>query len=81
MKIVKFESTGCIPCKIAERMLGDLGLEVDQKININEDEESREKYDVMKAPTFMLLDDNDKEVERVIGLDEQGVIALFDKRK
>lgn len=80
MKIVKFESTGCVPCKIADNMLNELGLKVDEKININENEELRLKYDVMKAPTFMLLDDNDKEVERVIGLDEQGVVSLFDKR-
>lgn len=79
MKILKFETKTCTPCKIVDMMLKDKGLEIDEKIDIEIDEETREKYDVMKSPTIMLVDDNGVEVDRVIGVDEDGIVELFKK--
>lgn len=79
MKILKFQTKTCVPCKMVDMMLKDLGLEVDEKVDIEDQEELREKYDVMKSPTIMLIDDDGNEVDRVIGIDEEGIKELFKK--
>jgi thioredoxin 1 len=77
MEIIKFETTTCTPCKMVDMMLRDKGLEVDRKVNIEVDEETRDKYGVMKSPTLILVDDNGKEIDRAMGIDEEGIVELF----
>lgn len=77
MEILKFETKTCMPCKFVDSMLQANGLSVDRKIDIEEDEATRVKYDVMKAPTVMLIDDEGNEVKRVMGIDEEGILELF----
>lgn len=77
MKIFKFETKTCAPCKMVDNMLNSYGLAVDRKIDIEEDEATREKYGVMKAPTVMLIDEDGKEVARAMGIDEEGILDLF----
>ena len=78
MKILKFETRTCTPCKIVDMMLKDKGLEVDEKIDIELQEDLREKYGVMKSPTIILID-GEKELKRVMGVDEDGILEIFKK--
>lgn len=77
MKIIKFETSRCTPCKMVDMMLADKGLAVDEKIDIEHDEEVRVKYSVMKSPTILLVDEEGNEVGRAIGMDEEGILKLF----
>lgn len=77
MRIVKFQTESCIPCKIVDNMLNEMGLKVDEVIDIENNEQLREKYIVMNVPTVMLLDSEDVEVTRVVGLDKEKIENLF----
>ena len=79
MKILKFQTKICTPCKMVDMMLKDLWLSVDEVIDIEEQEEVRKKYDVMKSPTIILVDDEGVEQGRVMGIDEDGIKELFRK--
>lgn len=79
MRVIKFETASCAPCKMVDMMLKDKGLEVDEKIDISIEEDLREKYDVMKSPTLLLVNEEGKEVDRVIGIDEEAIVELFKK--
>lgn len=79
MKILKFEKNPCTPCKMVDMLLNSLGVSVDEKIDIEANEEMRKKYDVMSVPTLMLIDENGNKVDSVIGIDEDRAIELFKK--
>jgi hypothetical protein len=36
------------------------------------------KETVMKSPTVILIDDNNREIKRTIGIDEEGITELFE---
>lgn len=79
MKIIKFETASCQPCKMVDMMLRSYGLEVDERVDIEFDEVIREKYMVMKSPTILLVDEEGKELGRALGIDEEGILNLFRK--
>jgi glutaredoxin len=78
MKILKFQTKTCTPCKMVDMMLNDMGVDVDEKIDIEEQEDIRKKYDVMKSPTIILVDDEGTEVSRAIGIDEGKIVEIFE---
>lgn len=79
MKVIKFESENCTPCKMVDMMFKDLGFKVDEIIDVAKEDNMRLKYDVMKAPTIILLDDNDNELFRVIGFEPKKLEELISK--
>lgn len=71
-KIVKFGAPWCGPCKMQDRILESLisaGYNV-EKIDIDENSELADKYDVMNVPTIIIFEDN-KEIHRFIGLTQK----------
>jgi thioredoxin 1 len=70
MKILKFEAEWCGPChamkpvvhKLAENKAIDMSA-----IDIDEHPEIAEQYQVRSIPTVVLLDDDGKEISRVVG--------------
>lgn len=69
IKVVKFYSTTCGPCKMLNPLIPEveaaLGIEV-LNYNIEEGTEISDAYDVMKVPQILVLKDGE-EVERLIG--------------
>lgn len=55
-KILLFKTKTCPNCKIAEKLLSDAGIEY-QTIDAQENEELTRQYDVMQAPTLVVLND------------------------
>ncbi len=51
-----FKTKTCPNCKIAEKLLSDAGIEY-QTIDAQENEELTRQYDVMQAPTLVVLND------------------------
>lgn len=68
MKIIKFYSDTCGPCKVMDSNLKKAGIEY-ESININEDENYPmvEKYKIKSIPTIIKEKDN-LEVDRFTGI-------------
>lgn len=66
MNILKFFGSWCNPCKVLSKNLEDAGIE-HKSIDVDENEELTEKYNVMSVPTIVVLDEDDNEVGRFIG--------------
>jgi hypothetical protein len=82
MELVKVESTGCQPCRILDTILKqEFGYEPDRKVNVDEDEDFKLQYDIMKAPQLLLLDEHGNVTERVLGIDNLEAIANIIKKR
>ncbi len=62
----------CSPCKMMEPVLEEIAGEMEEslqvvKINIDQNQETPMKFNVMNIPTLLFLKDG-KEVDRVIGV-------------
>lgn len=66
MNILKFFGSWCNPCKVLSKNLEDAGIE-HKSIDVDENEELTEKYNVMSVPTIVVLDEDDNEVGRFVG--------------
>ena len=66
MNILKFFGSWCNPCKALSKNLEDAGIE-HKSIDVDENKELTEKYNVMSVPTIVILDEDDNEVGRFIG--------------
>ena len=66
MNILKFFGSWCNPCKALSKSLEDAGIE-HQSIDVDENEELTEKYNVRSVPTIVVLDKDDNEIGRFIG--------------
>lgn len=83
MKIVKFVQPTCAPCRMVDGYLKHVGFAVDETLDIMMDEKAfalANELGVRSTPTLVLLDDDGKEVDRVAGLNQDGIKALFEKR-
>lgn len=66
MNILKFFGSWCNPCKALSKSLEDAGIE-HQSIDVDENEELTEKYNVRSVPTIVILDKDDNEIGRFVG--------------
>lgn len=68
MKVLKFGATWCGPCQVMEKRLEKFTACDLVKIDVDEDEEMAEKWGVTNIPVIVLVDDNDTELKRWVGL-------------
>ncbi|WP_090739374.1 co-chaperone YbbN [Paenibacillus sp. Mc5Re-14] len=83
MKIVKFVQPTCQPCRMVDGFLSHLGLKVDETMDIVVDDKAFElatSFGVRSTPTLILLDDEGNEVDRVSGMNHEGIKRLFELR-
>ena len=66
MNILKFFESWCNSCKTLSKNLEDAGIE-HKSIDVDDNEELTEKYNVMSVPTMIILDKDDNEIGRIIG--------------
>lgn len=66
MKLLKLGKPGCLPCVQLSGFLDELGVNYED-INMLNEPDYAVKYNVMSNPVLILLDDEGKEVERVLG--------------
>ena len=74
MKVLRFTAEWCQPCKTLSVVLEDLskeGIFVEKNLevyDIEADEEITQKYRIRSVPTPILVEDDGKEVDRMVGL-------------
>lgn len=67
MKILKFYSDTCGPCKVLSKNLKEAGIEVEE-INIENNDNLVDKYNIRNIPTLIKLDDNNTVIDRFTGI-------------
>ena len=81
MKLIKFEQVNCHPCKMVETYMKDtLNFSVDEVIDVSKkDKETKallRKYKVQATPTLLLVDNEEKEISRVIGMSPDDISKI-----
>ena len=77
-RILYFTASWCGPCKmmastVTEAIGGGMNI---TKIDVDEDQDMSIKYNVRSVPTMVLVNQNNEEMNRVVGL--QTLTALKD---
>ena len=67
-KVIKIGAEWCMPCKVLGKALDKFDKCEIAKYDVEEDDEVVEKYGVRNIPVTILLDDNENEVKRWVGL-------------
>ena len=67
MKILKFYTETCMPCRMIGKMLESMNLAVDS-INALESVDKVDEYNVCTTPTLVFLGEDNKEFARTTGL-------------
>jgi len=67
MKFLKFYADWCGPCKVLTTNLEKAGVEY-EAIDIEENRDVCITYNIRSIPVFIALDDNDKEINRFVGI-------------
>lgn len=66
MRILKFFTNTCMPCRMVGKVLDGMGLEV-ENINAMEDVAKVDEYNVCTTPTLIFLNEKDEEFARTTG--------------
>ena len=67
MKLLKFTAEWCASCKALSSKLEDFELcEIDE-IDVEEEIDITNEFKVRSLPTIILIDDEEKEIDRLIG--------------
>ena len=81
MKVIKVTAIWCGACLIMNKRWKEISTKYNietESIDVDIDEEVVEKYDIgEKLPVFIFLDDNDKELGRLIGEKSTSQIEEF----
>ena len=81
MKILKFYTDTCMPCRMVGKLLESMNLAVDS-INALKSVDMVDEYNVCTTPTLIFLNDEDKEVARTTGPVTKGQIQkILDENK
>ena len=76
MKFYKFYADWCGPCRILTTMLNkaQIGYE---PINVDNNEELVNKYDIKTIPVFMAIKDDGTEIDRFVGVKSADAIKQW----
>ena len=71
-KVLDFYADWCGPCQMLKPVIEEVKAEHSEvefvPVNIDEEQEVAEKYEVMSIPTLVFLDKEDKIVETIVGM-------------
>ena len=67
MRILKFYTPTCMPCKMLGKVLEKMDLKVEE-VNALEDSEKVDLYNIFSTPTLVFLNDEGNEVGRMTGV-------------
>ena len=71
MKIIDFWADWCQPCKMMEPIIEEIKNEYPlieiEKVNVDEDSAKAQNFDIGTIPTFVLVNEDGREIARVKG--------------
>ena len=76
MKFYKFYADWCGPCRILTTMLNKAQIEY-KPINVDNNEELVNKYDIKTIPVFMAVKDDGTEIDRFVGVKSTDAIKQW----
>lgn len=68
VKILKFGAAWCGPCRFVDAELDRITEVPIEKIDVDEDPETADKYDIANVPVVIFLNEDGEEVKRHVGL-------------
>jgi thioredoxin 1 len=78
MRLLKFSAEWCQPCKMLAKTLEGINVPYTiSNIDIDDSPNLAADYKVRGVPTMVLVDDNDKEVGRLVGVKTKAQIEEF----
>ena len=85
LEILQFSASWCGPCKAIKPFIEELKVTyskmVDFKyIDVDEEEELTEEYEIQGVPTFVFIKDK-KVVEKLTGANKKYIVELIEKLK
>ena len=76
MKFYKFYADWCGPCRVLTNTLNKVQIEY-EPINVDNNEELVEKYNIKTIPVFMVVKDDGTEIDRFIGVKSADAIKQW----
>jgi len=78
MKILRFTASWCEPCKALSKTIERIDTEVPiQVIDIDDQPELAQHFNIRSVPTLVKIDEDKKEVERTVGMATQSDLDKF----
>ena len=78
MKILRFTASWCEPCKAISKTIDRIDTEVPiQVIDIDDQPELAQHFNIRSVPTLVKIDEDKKEVERTVGMATQSDLDKF----
>ena len=78
MKILRFTASWCEPCKALSKTIDRIDTEVPiQVIDIDDQPELAQHFNIRSVPTLVKIDEDKKEVERLVGMQFQSDLDKF----
>ena len=78
MKILRFTASWCEPCKALSKTIDRIDTEVPiQVIDIDKESELAQHFGIRSVPTLVKIDEDKKEVERMVGMATQSDLDKF----
>jgi thioredoxin 1 len=69
MKVYKFSASWCQPCKALSKLLTQLNTTITiEEIDIDSNIEKAKNFSIRGVPTMVLVNNNDVEVKRLVGV-------------
>ena len=82
MKFLYFSAPWCGPCRTLGPVMEKVGQKYSvEKINVDENQELSAEFGVRSIPTVILVDESNKELERLVGVKPEGdYYDIFENR-
>jgi thioredoxin 1 len=80
MKVLKFYAEWCQPCKMLSQIIKNAGDKITvaiEDVDIDNNIMTSVEYQVRSVPTMILLDDDDKEIKREVGMMNEQKLLEF----
>lgn len=83
-KVIDFYATWCGPCKAISPLFDSLKREYEGevefvRVDVDEESGTARQYDIEAMPTFVFIDGNGVEKERIVGADAEGLKSAVER--